>query len=139
MKCRYIRILLLVTVALSGCVLPYDSPVRQIHYRVQLQKPVEIDYTSAVEFAVDFASKTGLGVTYVSPQTGNPYLDDDILIALGGMERITAAIIACKSTDTLDIVIHGDIDSPTAKVIAGRGLDLIHQKYPEAKIVEMAN
>ncbi len=147
MKRYYISFLILTTVALGGCVLPYTGSTRQISYRIQLQSPVEIDYTSAVQFADDFASASGLGITYISPQTGSASRDEVINIYLGDGEPahisdlfhesgrpITAAIIAGKSTDTIDISIEGDIDSPSAKEIALKGIELFHTKYPKGTI-----
>jgi hypothetical protein len=147
MKRHYFSILVFATVALGGCVLPYTGSVRQISYRVQFQKPVEIDYDSAVQFADDFAIKAGMGITYISPQTGSPSRDDVIDICLGDGKPthisdlfresgrpITAGVIACKSTDTIDISIEGDIDSPSAKEIALKGINLFHEKYPNGII-----
>jgi hypothetical protein len=131
-KHYHFGILLFVIVALSGCVLPAPTNVPEINYRGQLPKSTIIDRETAIAFADDFAVEAGMGITDISPATGF-YANKTMAITFGGPNPWVVTVID-NSSNQIRFAVCGNINSPDAKRIADKGVELFQKKYPEGSI-----
>jgi hypothetical protein len=115
----------------TGC---ESIPVREISYHGQLPPSINVNYSLAVEFANDLAAEAGLKVSYVDKRTGIHHRDETIHVFFSCPEGITASMTFDQPEHLLYLIVNGNIDSPVAKMIADKTVNLFQKKFPDGKI-----